>query len=95
MNNETHKIGIRKSTRFVNKKLSDLWKVPTQKAKSISGPLRPEELAAALRRLKPPKSPSLDDVFPEFIFHVGLPLKSLFCGFLTSCLRQLKIPRPG
>jgi len=42
----------RESTRLVNKELSDLWKVRTPEGNSISGPFRPEELAAALRRLK-------------------------------------------
>ena len=55
--------------------------------------LKPEELAAALRRLKPGKSPGLDSIFPEFILHAGLALKSLFCDFPTSCICQLKIPK--
>jgi len=56
-------------------------------------PFKPEELAAALRRLKPAKSPGLDSIFPEFILHAGLALKSWFCDFLSSCMRQLKIPK--
>jgi len=52
--NGAHKTGGRKeSTRFVNKQLSDLWKIPTLEGHSISEPFRPEEFAAALRRLKP------------------------------------------
>jgi len=58
---------------------------------SISEPFRPEELDAALRRLKPGKSPGLDSIFPEFILHDGSALKSWFCDFLTSCMHQLKI----
>jgi len=41
------------STKLINKRLSDQWKVPTPEENNISGPFRPEELAATLRRLKP------------------------------------------
>ena len=54
---------------------------------------RPEEFAAALRRLKPGKSPGLDSIFLEFILHAEPALKSWFCDFLNSCMRQLKIPK--
>jgi len=60
---------------------------------SISEPFRPEELAPALRRLKPVKLPGLDSISPEFILHTGSALKSCFRDFLTSCMRQLKIPK--
>ena len=93
MKNEAHKTGDREPTRLVNKELSDLWKIPTPKGHSISEPFRPEELAAALRCLKPGKSPGLDSIFPEFIIHAGSALKSWFCNFLISCMRQLKIPK--
>jgi len=53
----------------------------------------PEEFAAALRRLKPGKSPGLDSIFLEFILQAGSALKSWFCEFLNSCMRQLKIPK--
>ena len=55
--------------------------------------LRPEEFAAALRHLKSGKSPGLDSIFPEFVLHAGSALKSWFCDFLNSCMRQLKIPK--
>jgi len=64
--NGAHKTGDRKSTTMVNKELSDLWKIPTPEGYSISEPFRPEELAAALGRLKPGQSPGSDAVFPEF-----------------------------
>jgi len=54
--NGAHRTGVRKSTRLVNKELSDLWKIPTPEHHSISEPFRSEELAAALRCLKPGKS---------------------------------------
>ena len=75
------------------KELSDLWKIPTPEGHGISEPFRPEEFAAALRRLKPGKSLRLDSIFPEFILHAGSALKSWFCDFLNSCMRQLKIPK--
>jgi len=81
-----NRTGVRKSTRLVNKELSDLWKIPTPEG-------RPEELAAALRYLKPGMSLGLDSIFSEFILHTKSALKSWFCDFLSSCMRQLKIPK--
>ena len=74
----THKTGDRESTRLINKELSDLWKIPTLEGHSISEPFRLEELAAALRRLKPGKSPGLGSLFREVILHVGSAPKSCF-----------------
>jgi len=56
-------------------------------------PFRSEELATALRRLRPGKSPCLDSIFLEFIHHARSALTSWFCDFLTACMRQLKIPK--
>jgi len=91
--NRAHKTGNRKSTRLVNKELADLWKIPTPEGHSISEPFKPEDLAAALRRLKPGKSPGLDSIFPGFILHAESALKSWFCDFLSSCMRHLKISK--
>jgi len=89
-----HRLATREEwDRLVNKQLSDLWKIPTPEGHSISAPFRPEEFAAALRRLKPGKSPGLDFIFPEFILHAEWALKSWFCDFLNSCMHQLKIPK--
>jgi len=93
VNNGAHKTGSRESTRLVNKQLSDLWNIPTPEGHNISEPFRLEEFAAALRRLMPGKSPGLDSIFPEFVLHAGSALKSWFCDFLNSCMRQLKIPK--
>jgi len=38
------------------------------------------------------KFPGLDSIFQELILHAGPALKYWFCDFLTSCMRQLKIP---
>jgi len=79
-----------RAPRLVNKELSNLWKIPTPEGHSMSEPFRPEEFAAALRRLKPGKSPGLDS---EFILHTWSALQSWFCDFFNSCTRQLKIPK--
>jgi len=91
--NRAHKTGSCESTRLNNKQLSDLWMFPTPEGHSISEPFRPEEFAAVLRCLKPGKSLGLDSIFPEFILHARSALKSWFCDFLNSCIRQLKIPK--
>jgi len=59
----------------------------------VSHCFTPEELGAALRRLKPVKSPGLNSIFPVFILNAGSALKSCFCNFLTSCTRQPKSPK--
>ena len=91
--NGAHKTSDCEPTRLVNKQLSDLWKIPTPELHSTSEPFRPEEFAAALRRLKPGKYPGLDSIFKEFILHARSALKSSFYGFLNFCMRQLKIPK--
>jgi len=60
------------------------FQVPTPEGNSISDPFRPEGYVAALRRLRPGKSPGLVSIFREFIFHAGPAPKSWFCDFLTS-----------
>ena len=52
-----------------------------------------QEFAAALKNLKPGKAPGPDSIFPELITHAGAALKSWLFGFLSSCLRHLKIPK--
>jgi len=83
----------RESTRLVNKHLSDLWKIPTPDGDKTSGPFKPDELSNALNHLEPEKSLGLNSIFPEFIPHAVSALTSWLCGFLTSCIRQLKILR--
>ena len=74
--NGAHETGDRKTNRLVNKWLSDLWKIPTPEGHSISKPFKSEEFAAALRHLKPGKSPGLVSIFLEFILLAGSALKS-------------------
>ena len=91
--NGAPRTSAREPTRLINKQLSDLWKIPTHEGHSIFEPFRLEMFAAALRRLKPGKSPGVDSIFLEFILQAGSALKSWFCDFLNSCMRQLKIPK--
>ena len=91
--NGAYKTSDGEPTRLVNKQLSDLWKIPTPEGHSTSEPFRPEEFAAAVRRLKPGKSPGLDFIFPEFILHAGSALNAWLYNFLNSSMRELKIPK--
>ena len=51
------------------------------------------EFAAALQHLKPGKALGPGFICPELILHGGAALKSWLHDFLSSCLRQLKIPK--
>ena len=73
--------------------LSDLWRATAPDAINISGDFSPPEFVAALHPLKPGKTPSPDSISPELLIHAGPGLKSWLRGFLSSCLRQLKIPK--
>jgi len=57
----------------------------------FSDPFRPEEITAALKRLKPRKSPRFHLPGVHTPRRVGSQI--LFWDFLTSCMRQLKIPK--
>ena len=93
--NGAHRTGDRESIRLVNKELSDLWKITTPEGHSISEPFRQEELAAALRRLKPRKSPGLGSIFPEFILHGGSALNLGFATSLVPACANSKLQRSG
>jgi len=57
---------------------------------SSSGPFAPEELAAALRHLKPEKSQGLDSIFPEFTLHAGSAFKPWFAiSSLSACANSI------
>ena len=73
--------------------LSDLWRATPPDAVNISGAFSPREFAAALHHLKPGKAPGPDSIFPELVINAGPGLKFWLRGFLSSCLRQLKIPK--
>ena len=40
-----------------------------------------------------PSGPGPDSIRPELLLHAGAALKSWLCGFLSSCLHHLKIPK--
>ena len=73
--------------------MSDRWRALIPFPVNLSGDFSPRELAAALQHVKPGKAPGTDSIFPEFIIHAGTALKSWLRGFLSFCLRQLKIPK--
>ena len=77
----------------VMQELSDLWRATSSDAVNISGDFSPREFAAALHHLKPGKAPGPDSICSELLIHADPGLKSWLRGFLSSCLRQLKIPK--
>ena len=60
---------------------------------NISESFVSREFAAALKHLKPGKAPGPDSICTELISHAGVALKFWLCGFLSSSLRHLKIPK--
>ena len=83
----------RESSRFVSQEVSDLWKAAISSPVNISGIFVSREFTVALQHLNPGKAPGPDSIYPELIPHAGVALKSWLCGFLSSCLRRLKIPK--
>ena len=73
--------------------LSDFWRATAPDAVNISGAFSPREFAAAFHHLKPGKASGPDFICPERLIHAGPGLKFWVRGFLSSCLRQLKIPK--
>ena len=73
--------------------MSDLGRATPTGPVTISESFTSQEFAAALKHLKPGKVPGPDFIFPELITHAGAALKSCLCGFLSSCLQYLKIPK--
>ena len=66
---------------------------PAPPSVNLSGDFSPKEFAAALQHVKPGKTPGPDSICPELILHAGAALRSWLRDFLSSCLRQLKIPK--
>ena len=60
---------------------------------NVCGSFTPSEFAAVLKHLKPGKAPGPDSICPELLLHAGAALKSWLCGFLSTCLHHLKIPK--
>ena len=73
--------------------MSDRWRALIPSPVNLSGDFSSREFAAALQHVKPGKAPGPDSICPELIIHSGTALKSWLRGFLSSCLRQLKISK--
>ena len=71
--------------------MSDRWRALIPSSLNLSGDFSAREFAAALQHVKPGKARGPDSICPELIIHAGTALK--LRGFLSSCLRQLKIPK--
>ena len=77
----------------MSQEVSDLWKASTTSAVNVCESFTPSEFADALKHLTPGKAPGPDSICPELLLHAGAALKSWLCGFLSSCLHHLKIPK--
>ena len=73
--------------------LFDVWRATVPDAVNTSGDFSPREFAAALHHLKPGQAPGPDFICLELLIHAGPGLKFWLRGFLSSCLRKLKIPK--
>ena len=83
----------RKSSPLVYQKMSDLWRATTPDPVNISDTFSQREFTAALQHLKAGKAPRPDHICPELILLDVAGLKSWLRDFLSSCLRQFKIPK--
>ena len=78
--------------RLVAKEVSELWKIKTPAGESISHDFMSEEFSSALQLLKTRKAPGPDSISPELILHAGVALKTWLNKFLSSCMRQQRLP---
>ena len=83
----------RESSRLISQEVSDRWRALIPSPVNLSGDFSSGEFAAALQHVKPGKASGPDSICPELIIHAGTALKSWLRCFLSSCLRQLKIPK--
>ena len=90
--NDRYKGIDRESSRLIWQEVSDLWMATPTSPVNISKSFTSQVFAAALKHLKPGKAPGPDSIFPELISDARAGMKSWLCGFLSSCLRHLKIP---
>ena len=91
--NDRYKSIDRKSYRLISQQLSDLRRTTPTSPVNISESFTSDKFAAALKHLKPGKAPVPHSIYPKLMTHAGGALKSWLCGFLSSCLRHLKIPK--
>ena len=73
--------------------MSDFWRATASSPVNISGNFTSREFTVALQHLRPGTVSGPDSICEELILHAGVALKSWLCGFLSSCLRRLKIPK--
>ena len=92
VNNGKYEDIDRKSSQLVSQEVFDLWRASTS-AGNVCESFTSSEFAAALKHLKPGKAPGPHSICPELLLHAGAALKSWLCGFLSSCLLHLKIPK--
>ncbi|KAJ8410042.1 hypothetical protein AAFF_G00210830 [Aldrovandia affinis] len=74
------------------KEVSDLWRARTPSSDNISGEFTPEDCPPA-HKARTPSARSLYSMLHLLILHAAPALKSWLRAFLSSCLRQLKIPK--
>ena len=60
---------------------------------NISGNFTPRKFTVTLQLSKQEMAPGPDSISPELILDAKGALKSWLYGFLSSCLRRLKIPK--
>ena len=77
--------------RLISQEVSGFCRATTSSLVNISGNFKSREFTVALQHLKPGKAPGFDSICPELKLHAAAALKSWLCGFLSSCLRRLKI----
>ena len=83
----------RESSPLISQEVSDHWRALIPSPVNLSGDFSSTDFAAALQHVKPGKAPGPYSICPKLIIHAGTALKSWLRGFLSSCLRQLKIPK--
>ena len=81
----------RESSRFVFQDISNLWNATTPSPVDITGKFTSRVFTFALQHLKPGKVYSPKSICPELLLYTEAALRSWLCGFLSSCLRRLKI----
>ena len=65
-----------------------LWKIGNDKQSMIKD-FTASEMKTALKSLKLRKSPGLDQIHPEFLFHIGKNATAWLHKFLSFCLQNL------
>ena len=73
--------------------MSDLWRATPTSPVNISESFTSQEFVAAPKHLKSGKAPGPASICLELTTHTEAALKSWLCGFLSSCLCHLKIPK--